>query len=280
MFRYFLFIVLVLGAACAAFGQEVIQLIRQDENYVPVTIYAPKHGVCRGFAIVSPGAGGSERGYRYLGETLSSLGLLGMVIGHLESGRAALRDRMRDNGFREGLTELITDPLAYRGRLMDIAAARQWAKGRCGVSDSFLIGHSMGAATVMMEAGAQNKLGIQGADAFTAYIALSPQGAGIIFPSKAWSDIRKPLLLLTGTRDSELGGASWETRTEPFESMPEGCKWLGVINGATHLSFSGKGISRNTETLTSLTISNFLDAMHRGDCSSASHSQGMELTIK
>ncbi len=280
MFRYFLFIVLVLGAACAAFGQEVIRLIRQDLNYVAVNIYAPKTAECRGLAIVSPGAGGSEQGYRYLGETLSSLGLLGMVIGHRESGRAALRDRMRDNGFREGLTELITDPAAYRGRLMDIAAARQWAKGRCGVSDSFLIGHSMGAATVMMEAGAQNKLGIQGSDAFTAYIALSPQGVGIIFPSKAWSDIRKPLLLLTGTSDSELGGASWETRTEPFESMPEGCKWLGVITGATHLSFSGKGMSRTTEALTSLTISNFLDAIHRGDCSSASHPQGMELTTK
>ena len=276
---------IVLGALAqwapsAALSQEVIQVARQDKVVVSMTAYGPRGRDCRGVAIISPGAGGSEHGYRYLGEAMSSLGYFAVVIGHPESGRKAVREHVRGNGLREGLAELITEPEAYRGRFMDIAVSRQWTKGRCEASESLLIGHSMGAATVMMEAGARNKIGIQGADAFSAYIALSPQGAGLIFPDNAWSGITKPVLLLTGTRDNELGGASWETRTEPFTNMPKGCKWLAVIEGASHLNFAGNGMSRKTEALTSQTIGAFLNGLHRGDCSSAARLHGVELTTK
>lgn len=280
-----LYRLLVLGALAqgspgTALGQEALQVIRQDQKVVSISAYAPSGRDCRGIAIISPGAGGTAQGYRYLGEAMSTLGYMAVVVGHPESGRTAMREHIRGNGLREGLAELITEPEAYRGRFMDIAASRQWAKGRCAANESLLIGHSMGAATVMMEAGARNKLGIRGADAFSAYIALSPQGAGTIFPDNAWSGIAKPVLLLTGTRDNELGGASWETRTEPFKNMPNGCKWLGVIDGASHLNFAGNGMSRKTEALTSQTISAFLNGIHRGDCRSTARLPGMELTTK
>lgn len=276
---------IVLGALAqlavgVALSQEAILVPRQDQLVVSMTAYAPRGRDCRGAAIISPGAGGSETGYRYLGETMSTLGYLAVVIGHPESGRRALREHVGGNGLREGLAELITEPQAYTGRFMDIAASRQWAKARCEASESLLIGHSMGAATVMMEAGARNKLGIQGADAFSAYIALSPQGAGLIFPDNAWSDIGKPVLILTGTRDNDLGGASWETRTEPYKNMPKGCKWLGVIEGASHRNLAGNGMSRKTEALTSQTIGAFLNGLHRGDCRPIARLQGMELTTK
>lgn len=280
IYRLLALSVLALGGAGAALSQESVRVIRQDQRVVSMSAYAPRGGDCRGVAIISPGAGGAEQGYRYLGEAMSTLGYLAVVIGHPESGRRAVRESARGNGLREGLAELITEPEAYQGRFMDIAASRQWAKRRCIARESLLIGHSMGAATVMMEAGARNKLGIQGADAFSAYIALSPQGAGIIFPDNAWSGIGKPVLLLTGTRDSELGGASWETRTEPFKNMPTGCKWLGVIDGASHLNFAGNGMSRRTEALTSQTISTFLNGLHRGDCRATAQLKGMELTTK
>lgn len=271
---------LFLGVVGTAHSQETLELQRQDQKLVQAAAYAPATTTCRGIGIISPGAGGSEKGYRYLGETMSRLGYLAVVLGHQESGRRALREHVRGNGLREGLAELITEPDAYRGRFMDIAAGKRWAKDRCKGEESVLIGHSMGAATVMMEAGARNKIGIQGTDSFNAYIALSPQGVGSIFPENAWSDIRKPVLLLTGTKDTELGGASWETRTEPFKNMTPGCKWLGVIDGSSHLNFAGNGLSRPTQTLTSLTIGNFLNALQRGDCSAPARVQGMELTRK
>lgn len=271
---------LLLAALSVAAAQESLQLQRQDQQLLQATAYAPASSVCAGVAIVSPGAGGSEKGYAYLAEALSSQGYLAVVVGHPESGRKALRGLVRSEGLRDGLAELITEPAAYRGRLMDIAAARQWAKGRCKSEMSVLVGHSMGAATTLMEAGAKNKLGIEGSDAFGAYIALSPQGAGSIFPDKAWSDIKKPVLMLTGTRDTELGGASWETRTEPFHNMPNGCKWLAVIDGASHLNFAGSGASRRTEALTTKTVAAYLDGLHKSDCSAPPATRGMELKTK
>lgn len=271
---------ILLGAVGTAHPQEAFQSVRRDGKPVQAKAYAPASPACRGIAVISPGAGGSEQGYRYLGEALSALGYLAVVVGHPESGQRAVREAVRGNGLREGLAELITEPDAYRARFMDIAAARNWAKARCDAESSVLIGHSMGAATAMIEAGARNRLGVQGTDAFGAYIALSPQGVGSIFPENAWSDIRKPMLLLTGTRDTELGGASWETRTEPFGNLPPGCAWLGVIEGSSHMNFAGHGASRNTEALTALTIGRFLDAARRGDCTPRDPAQGMALTTK
>jgi predicted dienelactone hydrolase len=163
---------------------------------------------------------------------------------------------------------------------MDIAASKQWAQAKCNKGESVLVGHSMGAATVMLEAGARNKLGLNGADSFSAYIALSPQGAGSIFPQNAWADIKRPVLSVTGTRDNELGGASWETRTEPYMNMPAGCKWLSVIDRATHMNFAGKGMSRGTEALTTQVIGSFLDGIHRGDCRAPRQNHGIDTQSK
>jgi predicted dienelactone hydrolase len=272
---------LLLATVITASGaEERISLRRQDRTPFELTVYPPAGGPCRGIALVSPGAGGSAQGYRYLGEAMGSQGYLAVVMGHPESGRQALREHVRGSGLREGLADLITDPRAYEGRFMDIAAARRWAAAQCASNESVLIGHSMGAATAMIEAGARNRLGLEGSDAFTAYIALSPQGSGPIFPGNAWSGIRKPTLLLTGTRDTELGGNSWETRTEPFASLPPGCKWLGVIDGATHMHFAGNGLSQRTEALAIQTIAAFLEARRRGDCQPPPRNRGIEVSAR
>jgi len=272
--------VILAGLLGTAHAQEPLLVERQDRTSAPAIAYAPASPTCRGIALISPGAGGSEQGYRYLGETLSALGYLAVVMGHPESGRRALREHVRGTDLREGLADLITDPNAYRGRFMDIAAARQWARVRCAEGESLLVGHSMGAATVMMEAGARNRIGVRGNDAFDAYIALSPQGPGSIFPDDAWSRVRKPMLLLTGTRDTELGGASWESRTEPFRNMPPGCAWLGVIDGASHMNLAGRGASRATEATIARTIDAFLAAVRRGDCRPPGRLEGLALTTK
>lgn len=271
---------LLLGAAAGAGAQQAIQLTRQDQQAVPVTAYVAPASGCRGIAVISPGAGGSERGYAYLGQAMASLGYLAVVVGHEESGRGAVAGRVRSSGLRNGLADLITQPQAYRWRFLDIAAAKRWARDRCGAGEAILMGHSMGAATVMMEAGANNKLGIQGTDDFDAYVALSPQGAGLIFPDDAWAGIRKPLLMLTGTRDTELGGASWKTRTEPFANMPPGCKWLGVVDGATHMNFAGVGLSHDTQALTTRVIGAFLEGLRRRDCAAAEPLPGLQLSTK
>ena len=255
----------ILSVAWAGHAQQLVHAPRQDGAQTPLRIYAPGGSGCAPLAVISPGAGGSEDGYKYLAEALRDDGWRVIVMGHKESGGAALRSDMRQSGIKGGLRDLVTDPAAYNGRMMDIAAALQWARTICRAPFSALLGHSMGAATVMMEAGAQNKMGVKSPDRFDAYVALSPEGPGSIFPEKAWTGIHKPLLILTGTRDKALEG-NWQSRTVPFESLPTGCKWLGVIDGASHMNFAGIGFAGTTEKLTLLEAKTFLDGVRGGKC--------------
>ena len=267
--------------AQAVIGQELVSLFRQDQKSVSINTYSPIKDSCRGVAIISPGAGGSEKGYAYLARSMAAQGYLAIVVGHQESGQQALRQQIRNNGLRKGLSQLITDPQVYRSRFMDIHAAKHWAEAHCNAHEFILLGHSMGAATVMLEAGAKNKLGVAGTNAFDVYVALSPQGIGLIFPPDAWTEITKPVLSITGTRDNEeLSSGTWKTRSEPFNNMPVGCKWFGIIDDASHMNFAGIGMSQQTEALTVQTIQAFLLRIHQHDCKSRPQIRGIEVQVK
>lgn len=276
----FVWAALLLASTGSAVGKDLITLTRQDQQTLLASAYAPTGPSCRGIALVSPGAGGSEQGYGYLGRALSSFGYLAVVVGHQESGREAVREAVRSKGVREGLAALITNPQAYRARFMDLAAARQWASARCEGTEKILVGHSMGAATVMVEAGARNKLGLSGADTFDAYIALSPQGSGLIFDEGAWSTISRPMLTITGTQDTELESGTWQARTEPFAGMPAGCKWLAVLDGATHMQLAGIGAPQKMQALLMLITGAFLDGLRRGDCTGHVQQDGVVMEMK
>jgi predicted dienelactone hydrolase len=262
---YFLALVSLSLLAAGANSQETQTLVRADGASVPVRVRGLHGASCQGVAIISPGAGGSEKGMEYIALALSRGGWLSVVVGHRESGPLALRAKMRGQGMKDALVQLTTDRLAYDARSMDLGAALDWARPQCSRGYSVLIGHSMGAATAMLEAGADNRLDLTGKDRFDAYVAMSPQGPGSIFPGAAWRQIRKPVLMLTGTRDDALEGA-WTSRTIPYDDMPAGCKWLGVIDGATHINFAGIGLSRKTEALTIRAMQTFLNTLAAGRC--------------
>jgi len=252
------------AVALGAHAQESLQLARADGATVAARAYRPA-AACAGVAIVSHGAGGSASGYRYLADTLRRDGWLAVVPGHDESGFAAVSRRVVGKGIRGGLVDIVTDPAAYRARFADIAAALAWAAPLCESHRSVLVGHSMGAATAMLEAGAANRLGLGGADRFDAYVAISPQGPGSIFPPGAWHAIAKPVLFVTGTRDGALEG-DWTSRRLPFDDSAPGCKWLAVIDDATHLQFAGLGASAQTERLTEVVVGAFVDGVRQGRC--------------
>ena len=71
------------------------------------------------------------------------------------------------------------------------------------------------------------------------------------------------MFVLTGTRDKGLEGA-WEWRAQSYGDMPAGCKWLGVIDGATHMNFAGVGFAGKTEKLTLSSIDAFLEGAGSG----------------
>lgn len=270
-------LVFVTGAASAA---NTVQLPRDDGKTTALSVYAPAaSNGCPPLALLSPGAGGSEQGLSWLAQDLQQQGFLAVVVGHLESGLGVLKSDMRADGFHGGLLTMTTDSSAYRARFMDIGVALHWAQARCNAPFRVLLGHSMGAATSMLEAGASNKLGLQAEDRFDAYVALSPQGPGSVFPERAWHGIHKPVLMLTGTRDKALEG-DWHTRTIPYADLPGGCQWLGVIDGATHMNFAGNGLSGSTERLAGATINAFLQGAPNGRCALPALAKGLTLQSK
>ncbi|VVE63945.1 alpha/beta hydrolase [Pandoraea anapnoica] len=264
--------------ASAATGVDQ-RVMRSDGAYANLHVFRPQVA-CNGVVVVSPGAGDDRDAMSWLGRALSQYGWLTVTMAHQESGRDSLRDRVRNGGLRDGLLALTTDPEAYDDRLEDAGAALRWARGQCHAGPAVLAGHSMGAVTVMIEAGAKNKLGLDSDDRFDAYIALSPQGKGAIFPAGAWHDVRKPALLVTGTRDDPLEG-KWQTRTEPFADMPPGCHWLAVVDGATHFNFAGFGYGHgDIEAKILPLMERFLDNVRGHRCAVPTPAAGVKFDTK
>lgn len=261
-------------------AQETLNLNRSDGEHTSARAYLPKDsGACAPLVILSPGAGGSDRGLVGLANSFRSWGWLAVVAGHHESGMPALRENIRQAGLRGGLLELVTDPGAYRGRLLDYEAILAWSNKRCTPPTRVLLGHSMGAASTMIEAGAKNKLGVSGGDRFDAYIALSPQGIESIFPAHAWVGLRSPTLFITGTKDQGLEG-SWEERTLPYEDTAPGCKALVVVDGATHMNLGGYGADAKMEALIDGAVKTFADGVAKGNCRVPGKGEGVVVRSK
>ena len=145
----------------------------------------------------------------------------------------------------------------------------------------------MGAETALLEAGAKNMIGLAapstGQDRFDAYVALSPEGPGVIFPDDAWSGIRKPVLIMTGTRDQSLKGGP-EARQVPWTDLPgtpAHCQWMGVIDGAMHGNFAGDGFgAKKVEEDVTRTIAAWLDGVRKQACVLPAPSQGLSMHAK
>ena len=273
--------------ALPAIAQTETSAPRADGKQTPLMIYEPAHATgCPPLAIISHGAGGSDRGLAYLAQALSADGYRAIVMGHRESGLAALSADMRSARLRDGLLKLVTDKDAESDRLLDVTAALDWSEARCHAPFRVLLGHSMGAETTLLEAGAKNAIGVTsppaGQDRFNAYVPLSPEGPGPVFPDGAWSAIRKPVLVLTGTRDQSLAGGP-EARTIPWKEMnsdgTRACHWQGVITGATHMDLGGNGNVPVQSQVTAL-VRSFLDGVRSGKCSAPPSTAAIKISAK
>ena len=92
-------------------AQTQVSAPRLDGRSTPLMVYrAEGSSGCAPLAVISHGAGGSERGYRYLAREMSHNGFTTVVMGHRESGLSALGKDIRENGIRPGVRELVVDP--------------------------------------------------------------------------------------------------------------------------------------------------------------------------
>ncbi len=209
--------------------------------------------------VFSHGMGGSREAFGPLSEHWASRGYAVIHCTHDDSvqlRRSKGEKLTLDSFMQRGVSQV--DPV---GRVDDIKLildsladieqkipALRDAKGR-GRLDRERIGmagHSAGALTTQMIAGAQTRLGrAAGAKGFAderikAFMPISPQGVGRLGMGEgAWKDIKIPMLTVTGSEDTvAFTTETPESRKHPFEySAALGNKYLLWIEGARHGSF-------------------------------------------
>jgi predicted dienelactone hydrolase len=108
-------------------------------------------------------------------------------------------------------------------------------------------GHSMGAGTALLVAGAMAAPPKGAVQSFRdkhvrAVIAMSPQGPGEEgFDEHSWDHVTLPVMAMSGTKDRGIAGQPAEWRVLPFQHMPAGNKYQVIVNGADHLTFAVGG---------------------------------------
>lgn len=242
-------LVVAATAAASIHSADAQALKRADGAETAIRDYGDAGG-CPPTVIVSHGLGGSETGLAGLGRALAASGWRVIVMGHAESGGHVLRRAIASGDMRNRLIAAATNPDLHRARFADLDAALAEATRRCRPPRLLLAGHSMGAATTMLEAGAVARFGRFGQNRFDAYVAISPQGVGIFWAEGAWAAINKPVLMITGTNDQGADG-DYTTRLPAFRSLPTGPHRLAVIDGANHFDLSG-GSDRYGRTIATL----------------------------
>ncbi|CAN1508229.1 hypothetical protein MCEMSEM23_00698 [Rhabdaerophilaceae bacterium] len=199
---------------------------------------------CAPLAIISHGLGGSSEGNAPLAEALNKAGYRVVVPTHAESSRRLLRTAIVSGRGSQAVDDAASDPAAHRARQADFDAILAVEERQCRPPHKILAGHSMGARAVLVHAGATSTAGIRGTDRFDAYIAISPLGEGIsFFPKGAVAGLRKPVMIITGTKDRSIN-SGYESRLSTYESLPPGRKRLAVIDNASHFELGGHGDKR------------------------------------
>lgn len=205
--------------------------------------------------LFSHGFGATRGAYVGLSSHWASQGYVVIKPAHSDSGKlqaGAAADAWRDQ-----------TPADWRNRVRDVTAiidgldkieeSYPELKGKIDRTKIGAGGHSYGAFTAMLLGGARTYPGATNyADPrVKAIVVMSPQGPSETFglTSESFKEIRIPTLFMTGTLDRGLADSETpEWRRQAFELAPEGDKWLVVLEGARHASFTGR-IDPSTEAM-------------------------------
>jgi pimeloyl-ACP methyl ester carboxylesterase len=121
-----------------------------------------------------------------------------------------------------------------------------------GTLPAAIAGHSFGAYTAQLLAGAEIDLPDDGPRSFRdrrfqAALLLSAQGRdqqGL--RDGSWNTMDGPVLTVTGTLDQGAKGGDWRWKSEPYELAPAGAKYLAVLDDSDHFlgGFADRGGQR------------------------------------
>jgi len=239
--------------AAVTFSVKVADgLVLHDEarhRDIPIKVYYPIDAGPRPFIVISPGFGGDKDGYAYLAYGWASAGYVVEVVTHegtdrpalLEFGASISTDQAKSFAQQVLRTGDISFAISSIPQLEQLVPSLAHAidASRVGVA-----GHSMGAGTALLIAGATAQPPGGPPASFRdarvrAAIAMSPQGPGEEgFYAGSWSPVAIPVMTMSGTLDAGIGGQDPTWRLAPFAAMTGENKYQVTVQGAGHLAFA------------------------------------------
>lgn len=210
---------------------------------IPCKVYVPEFEATHPI-IFSHGLGGSMESYKYLGEALAAAGFLVIHPNHDGIDAKLLKERRPFQAIKEAAD----DEINLMRPAEDVKFIMDWLAKQTEfeVDDSKIGvgGHSWGAFTTLQLVGqkhtSRNVPLTTKDERITAAIAISP-AAPHHEPEAAFSDIKPPILHITGTKDdSPVGITTPEARQNPFKMMNKSDQYLVVFEDADHMVFAAQ----------------------------------------
>ncbi len=218
---------------------------------VPVRVTYPEGSGPDPVIVFSPSARASARSVDPLARFWATRGFAVLVPGHADAAGAPAGD---PDDARESSADATPDPRAWEASARDVAfvAAATGAietrvdglkldEARLGVG-----GQSFGAFTAMLLAGATVDVSKkERAKSFAdplpkAFLLISPPGKGQQgLTEKSWTAVERPLMVVTGTRDSGTKNQDASWRLDAYQLSAAGDKFAIFIEGAGHASMTG-----------------------------------------
>lgn len=208
--------------------------------------------------IFSHGFGGSKDTYATLTQFWAARGYAVIQPTHDDS----IAQRKANGEIRGPLQRLstlredIADPAAWRNRTRDISIIIDMLDdierripaltGKLDPAHIGVGGHSFGALTTELIGGLtftlQGKsqpesLADRRVSALLVLSGAGPSQRGV--DETSWQTITAPLMLMTGTRDMGVAGLKPEQRIKPYELVRSVHKYAIVLDGGTHMTFTG-----------------------------------------
>lgn len=221
---------------------------------LPIRVYLPKSDKPAPVVLFSHGLGGSRDNNPYLGNHWAARGYVVVFVQHPGSDESVWKNLPPLQ--RMAAMKKAASGESFLARNQDIPAVLDtlttWngekdhpLKGRLDLDHVGMSGHSFGAVTTQAVSG-QAFLG--GKTTFLepridASVMLSPSPPQAGDPVAAFSTIKIPCLLMTGTDDnSPIGNSKAEDRLKVFPNLKQAPAWQVVFDKATHMSFGERDL--------------------------------------
>ena len=253
MARWLLVSLLLLAGSASAFETHDLDWVDEKRaRSVPVRLYWPEADKPAALVVFSYGIGGSRRGYSYLGEYFASHGVASLHLQHVGSDRSlwggnpfSLVARLQDAAQEREALERVRD-LSFA---LDQLLAHPEFGARIDRKRIAAAGHSYGANTVMLAAGAGverngRRVDLRDPRIKAALLLSAPPFYGEDDPRKILRSLTLPTLHVTATEDTiRIPGfySPVSDRLAVFEAVGSPMKALAVFEGGSHGIFTNRG---------------------------------------